>query len=1796
MAEDKSPKGNVNPEFNNATTGLNQDNTLNQAKKGSLTYALNAAVENFDSESVNYQNEPGNTPCVQFPDGYVLVGKHFIPEKNKQIYFLADPVNGYSQIGYMENNDCQYRVRACSSCLNFDVNHPIHRVAHKVTNFGTEIYWPDNNGRRYLNIDDIPRPLRDGSSLCDPIYDDADCAIDCEKLKLQPNFTIPLLRVTNALSGGEILAGTVQFAAQYSDAIGNPYTSYYGVTNPTPIADIQLATVNFNYPVGKSIVVDIQNLDVTGQFQYFNLAVLKTVNAITTPELVGTYFIDRDNKQITYTGQNQTQIQLAIEDIFEKFPYYDGADYVTHVQDILVWKGMTASKRLNYQSIASKVNVLWETHRIPAGEDYSDEVLATNYRSYMRDEVYALEMAFLLTNGKETDGFHIPGRLKNAFEIGATPIYPTNPDFVGNEDTGEDYASYWKIYNTATVEGTSSQYDSLDDNYKGPYQYGTMAYWESSEEYPCNEDIWGDLAGEKIRHHKFPDNLVSPIFETDPFPGVSNLVREDKAIFPIGIRIESIDIQTLINDSDLTEEQKSEIVGYKILRGDRGVNKSIIAKGMLRNVNKYSREDQNFYYPNYPYNDTNVDPFINSVNNAWTAETDPFEITVYELPDTNPNTGLPCLTVDYVDPNTNKDKTIYYEELGVQPILCSIGKPIIKSVGQVNKVWYGRGSLGDYKNNFLGTTPDTATVKVDPENIGTVSWAEYDTIVVYIQSGFQRKFLWECEDPIAGTESYANYWTGKGQTWTIRAKVGAVPVCIDGECSNMRYQVIEAGKKRLDVCGEETPITTIEEQGQEVLYRQIFNSPDTSFGQPFLGNILKLENVIYGAGSAHFVEVKNNAKYRLLTEEAQRDALLSSEKLGQISTSFNAGAMFTAYQAYLQIYINGITRKNYAYSFNSIASYNYSSPIANDQGIKQRELDIKRYLIPGVQNVGEVDININNYNRETSVYLRTIGSVNETTTAFSLPHKSPDFLNASGGMTETSRYTIFEKSLCATPSKEQPIQVVSYYGSLKNTFINQWGQIYSYDTIDTGHTVIFGKESLSPSTVFGGDTFIGRFAYKTKVPFFIDNRVGAPDDSDIFYDEIGNIAYPKYWHSARSILSTYNGSDAGIMRNIVSTKAHNFDCPNDQGGELDPATDPADYPDRTFYDGYMYLFAYGVPSFYCESSYNLDLRQAFNNREGEFWPHVSSGIPDDWVQEDNVSILNDNTYNYNVTYSKQNKESAITHLPEDWTIDYKNTNYPFRAVYSDIQITDADNRINNWLTYRALSYFDFPQNFGALTALDGLANKAILARFENKSLLYNALVTIDTSNPQAAYIGNPRLFSNQPIDYADTDLGYIGSQHKMLLKIPQGAVFADAKRGQIFLVNGTEATDLTAFGSGMNRFFTDHLTFKILKHFPPQVIDGVTYELNIDNNFNGIGLHGVYDSKYERIIITKLDYIPLYNTISYDPIENKFYNTTDRKREVFLSDQEFFCNKSYTISFNFNTKSWISFHSYLPNWYIGENNYFYSGVNYCPNDFDVLVGVMLPNFTTTTTSTTRYIVPTTTTSTTLYIPDCDIVVQVTVPSCDIDGNAIIIYTPEVCQRPASGMTSFTLINGYTLVTPATAIDSTTDYVAACINSGYYAAFNGDGNYEETSIFVEALSYGLGSTIYVVDGTTDCNFPIDGWYFTAESALASGDPSLDYMIYRLDNGVIVEEFDCSSNISTTTTTSSTTTAPPGTTICVTGIYTNPDPAHPLGGVITYTGVDLLEHTVGNIWDDDFITLVVLGITSVTGAIVTAGACP
>jgi len=193
---------------------------------------------------------------------------------------------------------------------------------------------------------------------------------------------------------------------------------------------------------------------------------------------------------------------------------------------------------------------------------------------------------------------------------------------------------------------------------------------------------------------------------------------------------------------------------------------------------------------------------------------------------------------------------------------------------------------------------------------------------------------------------------------------------------------------------------------------------------------------------------------------------------------------------------------------------------------------------------------------------------------------------------------------------------------------------------------------------------------------------------------------------------------------------------------------------------------------------------------------------------------------------------------------------------------------------------------------------------------------------------------------------------------------------------------LSKVGSGMNSFLKEHLSFQMLKYFPEtrQLIGDETIVIpgvNVDNHFNGVGLHGVFDNRFDRIIISKLDYIPLDDNIVLDPYTQEF---SLNGIKVELTDSQYFCNKSWTLSFNLNTNSWISFHSYIPNYYIAENNHFYSGTNDCCSEFDFVAGTIVAT-------------PTTTTTTTIYVPRCTpfegTAVEVFMRDCDpLEGTAV----------------------------------------------------------------------------------------------------------------------------------------------------------------------------------------------------------------
>jgi len=388
-------QSNINPNPNQAMLGLNTDNISQQVKPGSLTYALNAQVDSFDGQMITYQNEQSNVLCSDFKAGYKVIGFHSIVEQERSIIFLANPYTGDSEIGMIDNkltcdvddstnlNEkksnnyvnngynnidsacscdasepiltfydlykklnpqdtlqmntcCTYTTLVNAKCLNFNINNPIHSIVHRIVDInddadkcGTEIYWADGlNPRRFINLSNLP--YLTAIIDCDRVKSNV---IDCDLLDVQPTVVAPCITPVRVNDGGSLVAGSYQFAIQYTNDQGEGYTSYFSITNSIGIFRSRYG-LDYNFQTDQSIKLFISGLDT--KFKYFNLSVLKTINGITDTELAGTYEILKDTAEVVYSGNNKTQINLTIDDIFTKNPYYGAASEVSSVDNTLM--------------------------------------------------------------------------------------------------------------------------------------------------------------------------------------------------------------------------------------------------------------------------------------------------------------------------------------------------------------------------------------------------------------------------------------------------------------------------------------------------------------------------------------------------------------------------------------------------------------------------------------------------------------------------------------------------------------------------------------------------------------------------------------------------------------------------------------------------------------------------------------------------------------------------------------------------------------------------------------------------------------------------------------------------------------------------------------------------------------------------------------------------------------------------------------------------------------------------------------------------------------------------------------------------------------------------------------------------------------------------------------------------------------------------------------------------------------------------------------------------------------------
>ena len=431
-------------EISQPQQGMHTDTSAHAQPSGTYRFALNGVNESKDGNLGFITNELGNTECITIPEDYTLIGSVYLSD-DEIIVFLA-PINidppviplTTGIIGKITNK-CTYTDILRSTCLNFDTRHPIE-VTHRIRN-GCEnvIYFTDNhNPIREINLDSLDQYLLEGE-----IYNNTAADIwDCAQFKLIADYKVPVASFVqiNDSGGFDMLLGTYQLAFRYLDTDLNP-TNWCAITNPIPISADPYGTNEigirepatrisggFNgeehLPTTKSIDYNITNIDTS--FEYLDIAMIRTVSGNGNPS--DAYILDSlpiSGSSIDYTlrGQIAASIPVDLDDIVIPRVPYDTAKTIEQIDQRLVLGNITSPylDHEAFQRTANDMGVTYHTNAQSGDDAHSSEVdcgapsgkMYFSKLSYMRDEVYALGIVWILKDGTESPVYHIPGRQKD---------------------------------------------------------------------------------------------------------------------------------------------------------------------------------------------------------------------------------------------------------------------------------------------------------------------------------------------------------------------------------------------------------------------------------------------------------------------------------------------------------------------------------------------------------------------------------------------------------------------------------------------------------------------------------------------------------------------------------------------------------------------------------------------------------------------------------------------------------------------------------------------------------------------------------------------------------------------------------------------------------------------------------------------------------------------------------------------------------------------------------------------------------------------------------------------------------------------------------------------------------------------------------------------------------------------------------------------------------------------------------------------------------------------------------------
>lgn len=293
----------------------------------------------------------------------------------------------------------------------------------------------------------------------------------------------------------------------------------------------------------------------------------------------------------------------------------------------------------------------------------------------------------------------------------------------------------------------------------------------------------------------------------------------------------------------------------------------------------------------------------------------------------------------------------------------------------------------------------------------------------------------------------------------------------------------------------------------------------------------------------------------------------------------------------------------------------------------------------------------------------------------------------------------------------------------------------------------------------------------------------------------------------------------------------------------------------------------------------------------------------------NIIAWNDNYSEYNWDFSKLNDICVFRGYADPYDtckcIETANVFY-----YSEKQ--NPMSKADAYRNFKANSYVEIPAEFGKLKDMFIVNGQLYAQTTDNILNLHTREDTLNTSGGQEVTIAQTQYLRSNPTElFSDIPEGHAGTlDPNASVNTQFGRIFIDQEGKKIFRFSAKGLEEISNFG--VRSFLKNNLDIKLLSHFPD-------YPYSDENT---IGYKIGFDHRFNRFLFTKIDYEPIYPEKL--EIHGRFFRDIESKALVPFDDETQFFNRSFTLSYDPVDKTWISFHSYYPQGYVWDRDHLYS--------------------------------------------------------------------------------------------------------------------------------------------------------------------------------------------------------------------------------------------------------------------------------